>query len=598
MLRYCKHWMHINRKVVNSANANISMGACDVVTSRFPPFRTVNFNAVQSVILRFVFPHFIRHPKALLFGMLLVFILPENSSAQFQINGAARRLDSICYELTQDVMFVAGSIWNYNQINLNESFEAIMDIYLGCTDANGADGIVFGFQPVSTSIGEAGEGLGFQFVRPSIGIEFDTWQNFNLSDPAYHHIAIIRNGDVDHGSNNTLAGPVQALANNPNIEDCKYHNVRVVWDAQAHRLEVYMDCDLRLSYQGDIVTNIFAGIPNVYWGFTSATGGSSNVQRICMRYTTFLNDIKDQVICPNEAIALESGIMQDVYWEPVNGLSDPFSPNPIARPTQSTTYTLFFPDACDTFALDQVHVEVLDRKIPFDLGPDTVICEQGLTLHLPYPDATAIWNGQDTSLAYDITKTGTYRVALHRVDTVCTFTDTIKVGLPEPIQLSLTKDTTICASETWSINLQDNRLNSFHWNTEDSLSPVQNITKAGTYAVTVSDGCVSTTRSTQVKLVECGGVYIPNVFSPNGDATNDLFEVQHNGSVEAFEVFRIYDRWGNLLFEAPATGSISPVWNGTSRGKEMRPGVYVYQIQYQLAGGLPQTKTGTVTLIR
>ncbi|MCB0600212.1 MAG: gliding motility-associated C-terminal domain-containing protein [Saprospiraceae bacterium] len=536
--------------------------------------------------------------KALHFGLLFLVLFPRTSSAQFQINGAARRLDSICYELTQDVMFVAGSIWNVNQINLNESFEAIMDIFLGCTDANGADGIVFGFQPVSTSIGEAGEGLGFQFVRPSIGIEFDTWQNFNLDDPAYDHIAIIRNGDVDHGSNNTLAGPVQALASSPNIEDCQYHNVRVVWDAQVHRLDVYMDCDLRLSYQGDIVTNIFGGIPYVFWGFTSATGGSSNVQRICMRYTTFLNDIQDQVICPGEAIPLISGIMQDVYWEPTQGLNNPFSPNPIAQPAQSTTYTLYFPDACDTFALDQVQVEVLDRKIPFDLGPDTVICEQGLTINIPYPGATAVWNGRDTSVAYPITQTGTYRVALHRVDTVCTFTDTIEVGLPEPIQLTLAKDTTICASESWIIDLQDGRLNSFRWNTADSLNPVQTITSAGIYAVTVSDGCVSTTRSTQVQLMECGGVFIPNVFSPNGDAVNDLFEVVHDGSVESFIYFRIYDRWGNLIYDAPVSGSSSPQWNGTAAGQELPPGVYVYQVRYQLFGGLPQNKAGTVTLIR
>ena len=536
--------------------------------------------------------------KAIQSGLLILVLLPFTATAQFQINGSARRLDSICYELTQDVMFVAGSIWNVNQINLNESFEAIMDIFLGCTDADGADGVVFGFQPVSTSIGEAGEGLGFQFVRPSIGIEFDTWQNFNLSDPAYDHIAIIRNGDVDHGSNNTLAGPVQALENDPNIEDCQYHNVRVVWDAQTHRLEVYLDCSLRLSYQGDIVTNIFGGIPFVYWGFTSATGGSSNVQQICMRYTTFLNDIQDQVICPGEAIPLRSGIIQDVYWEPALGLNNPFSPNPIAQPTQSTTYTLYFPDACDTFALDEVHVEVLDRKIPFDLGPDTVICEQGLTINLPYPEATAVWNNRDTSLSYSITQTGTYRVALHRLETVCTFTDTIEVGLPEPIELNLASDTTICASESWVIDLQDGRLNSFRWNTADSLNPIQTIVAAGTYAVTVSDGCVSTDHVTQVRLIECGGVFIPNVFSPNGDAVNDLFEIIHDGSVETFDYFRIYDRWGNLIYDAPVSGSSSPQWNGTASGKELAPGVYVYQVGYQLYGGLPQNKAGTVTLIR
>jgi hypothetical protein len=55
-------------------------------------------------------------------------------------------------------------------------------------------------QPISTSIGSTGEGMGFSGITPSIGISLDTWQNLNLNDPVYDHISIQANGNPAHGS--------------------------------------------------------------------------------------------------------------------------------------------------------------------------------------------------------------------------------------------------------------------------------------------------------------------------------------------------------------------------------------------------------------
>lgn len=43
--------------------------------------------------------------------------------------------------------------------------------------------------------------------------------------------------------------------------------------------------------------------------------------------------------------------------------------------------------------------------------------------------------------------------------------------------------------------------------------------------------------------------FIPDVFSPNHDGVNDIFYVQTNTEVTAIKLMRIYDRWGNLVFE-------------------------------------------------
>ncbi|MBK7409542.1 MAG: hypothetical protein IPJ40_16770 [Saprospirales bacterium] len=230
--------------------------------------------------------------------VLLFLMIPFLGFSQFYLNGAASKLSGSCYLLTPATLFTGGSIWSPNKINLNESFQAIFKLSLGCTDAGGADGIVFGFQPISTSFGQAGGGLGFQTIAPSLGVEFDTWQNNDFGDPWYDHIAIVRDGDLNHNSSfSNLAGPVQADPNDPNIEDCDFHRVRVDWDAGQQLLQVWFDCELRLSYTGDIVMEIFDGDPWVYWGFTAGTGSAFNVQQVCLDYTTFFQQQPDVHIC-------------------------------------------------------------------------------------------------------------------------------------------------------------------------------------------------------------------------------------------------------------------------------------------------------------
>ena len=111
--------------------------------------------------------------------------------AQFHYNGSAKPLGNRCFQLTDATNFKVGSIWDTTKIDLTQSFDVNLDVFLGCIDVDGADGMVFGFQPVSTSIGQPGEGMGFLGVSPSIGIEMDTYQNFTRFDPSYDHIALI-----------------------------------------------------------------------------------------------------------------------------------------------------------------------------------------------------------------------------------------------------------------------------------------------------------------------------------------------------------------------------------------------------------------------
>jgi gliding motility-associated-like protein len=215
--------------------------------------------------------------------LLSLFVIVITAVAQnpYVLNGSATQDNCHCYTLTTELGSQSGSIWNKNKIDLTQPFDYFFNVYLGCKDGDGADGIVFVLQPVSTSLGNAGAGIGFQNITPSVGVTIDTWQNIHHSDPPYDHIDIQANGDVIHSTPNDLAGFVTALSGSSNIEDCEWHVLEVKWQPAIKLMEVSMDGALRLSLTYDIISNIFHNDPLVFWGFTSATGGGVNVQRIC-----------------------------------------------------------------------------------------------------------------------------------------------------------------------------------------------------------------------------------------------------------------------------------------------------------------------------
>jgi gliding motility-associated-like protein len=211
--------------------------------------------------------------------LLFIFLFCKQAVfSQYILNGSAQQNSCNCYTLTPATPTQSGSVWNSNKINLSTSFDFWFNVNLGCNDA-GADGIVFILQPISTSIGSTGEGMGFGGVSPSIGIALDTYQNSNLTDPSFDHISIQKNGVVNHSGD--LAGPVPISSVSNNVEDCQWHKLRITWDPSTKWLRTYFDGVLRVESQVDLVGSIFNNDPNVFWGFTGATGGAVNLQQFC-----------------------------------------------------------------------------------------------------------------------------------------------------------------------------------------------------------------------------------------------------------------------------------------------------------------------------
>ncbi len=105
----------------------------------------------------------------------------------------------------------------------------------------------------------------------------------------------------------------------------------------------------------------------------------------------------------------------------------------------------------------------------------------------------------------------------------------------------------------------------------------------------------------QVTDVEDARVFIPNLFSPNNDGSNDTFRVRANGIQQIS--FRIFNRMGVLVYETSNVQQATETgWDGTYKGKEQPAGSYVWQISGKFSDGavvqFDGKSTGNITLIR
>lgn len=119
-----------------------------------------------------------------------------------------------------------------------------------------------------------------------------------------------------------------------------------------------------------------------------------------------------------------------------------------------------------------------------------------------------------------------------------------------------------------------------------------------TYQVYATDnnGCNYTDSiRIKVEVINCGepNIFIPNIFTPNGDGKNDIIKVSGE-YIEKIE-FLIFDRWGELVF---STTNTNEGWDGTFRGKDCPAGVYFYRFNVQCGLGREYNKSGDITLIR
>ena len=196
----------------------------------------------------------------------------------------------------------------------------------------------------------------------------------------------------------------------------------------------------------------------------------------------------------------------------------------------------------------------------------------------------------------------------------CTFTDTINIVEPDPLEVIFTPDVIEIELGDTSLILNPNILgssvDSLIWTPSeflfpaDSLNPTVQVFDSETFTLQVWDanGCTGE-GSIYIQVDPNRNVYVPNVFKPgNTSGLNDHFNVFTGLGVELVNYMQVYDRWGELLYERtnflPNNDILSEGWDGRYRGKFVDPGVYIYVIEVRFLDGRELLYRGDVTVSR
>ena len=212
--------------------------------------------------------------------------------------------------------------------------------------------------------------------------------------------------------------------------------------------------------------------------------------------------------------------------------------------------------------------------------------------------------------AYDGLPVGEYEFEVIGADG-CSSVQTFEVFEgPEP-RVSLREDTTINLGDSISLDF----LTTFqNWDTLiwTSSGPVPQTEPDGslrvsplesqTYRLQVRDeeGC-SATDFVVVTVDGQVNVYVPTAFSPNGDENNELFRPYAGPQVQSLLNFKVYDRWGELLYDLnndPLRDTDNFGWDGRLDGRPLNPQVFIWELEVELVDGALIRQFGDFVLMR
>ncbi len=205
--------------------------------------------------------------------------------------------------------------------------------------------------------------------------------------------------------------------------------------------------------------------------------------------------------------------------------------------------------------------------------------------------------------SYTVSASGTYTL-IATDSSGCKAQDTMSFDVtPNNIPAPLVPDTSMCPYEWVTLSATGKPTLSWY------LSPMGGtpLATGSTYTTPVLDsdavyyvqsaygGCVSPMQEVKVNMDDCNGIYIPNVFTPNGDGKDDVWFVSILGA-KCFQA-NIYNRWGQLVFQS---NDAHIGWDGIihQTGRKASDGVYYYIVNYCNYKNEQKSADGFLQLLR
>ncbi len=312
-------------------------------------------------------------------------------------------------------------------------------------------------------------------------------------------------------------------------------------------------------------------------------------------------------------------------WSPNLFLSCDSCANPIATDTFNMVYLVKGYTHFGCVDSMSVKISVLDTNFN-QVSGDTAICIGGsaqlwaishsVSSNLDIP--SYLWTpatGLDNPTSYHPIATPdtttTYTLVIR--ENACFF-DTVKVKVsvePYPVILLTPKSEHVSAGTAvqMTTTITNTPIQTYVWTPGNTVScdtcanpKITPTAPTTTYTVTVTSIYGCTSYDTVTIFIGCNSdqVFIPNVFTPNGDGMNDRFYISGKG-LKTITLFQIYNRWGQLVYQVENVNPNDPAagWDGTFKGEVLEPDVFMYKVQAICElGGQTFKYQGDISLVR
>lgn len=351
---------------------------------------------------------------------------------------------------------------------------------------------------------------------------------------------------------------------------------------------------------------------------TPATGvcpGAPKSFTITVHPTPAVVATNDMNVCLGRTAQLSATGAAQYNWTPAAGLSCTTCANPVATPTGNIKYIVRGQSAFGCFAFDTVALTVI-RPFQMLVTPDDTLClGESTGLHATGANSY-IWspssglNNPNISDPVATPRTTTlYKVVGY--DGYGCFTDTglIKITVGPKPTLNLGPDLTLTTGSVVTLNpvTGNGPIVSWTWVPPNSglsctncPNPTVTVKDNSYYVLNIKNnyGCITTDTILIFVYCKSAQVFIPNAFTPDGDGLNDVLMVRGKGIV--VKTFRIFNRWGELVFEKTNFNPNDPKfgWDGKVRGVPATPDVFVYTAEVICDNGVIYTYKGNSTLLK
>ncbi|MCX7954825.1 MAG: gliding motility-associated C-terminal domain-containing protein, partial [Bacteroidales bacterium] len=281
-------------------------------------------------------------------------------------------------------------------------------------------------------------------------------------------------------------------------------------------------------------------------------------------------------------------------------------------PTQTTTYTVTGTDTYGCVDTASITVNVLSNPVVNISGGGAYCEEQTVILTALPANMTYNWSGPNNFVSNNqsvvipsvqLNQAGTYVVTV--IDAYgCSSVETVNIVVNNKPHLIITGDTSLVIYQSAQLEVSDTSgttIVEYIWtpneflNCTDCPNPIANPLQTTQYTVIGINqyGCSDTITYNLIVDTECGNIYIPNAFSPNGDGKHDTWKI-YGRCIKEIEV-KIFTRWGEKVFESY---DVNEGWNGTFRGKPCNSDVFVYTLTVTLMTGEKKSYKGNITILK